>query len=207
VLPVTNGPCVSPSSSGSPSRGVSEFQLPSLYQFSAVDAASAVDYSKDIEVNDGVVNSPPPKARNLTYDLSPSPLCREKRALERCQDTLPSTGNDDERRGPNRRLRLGPHPCGIPVNHVPHPTTPPPSQVPTCVDALPLHIIVSPPTSAPSLVCRSESDRCLKLRRGGSHSSSMYELENVDIAPFETVAPVSEPTNKVHTSTCSYSVS
>lgn len=67
-----------PSSPGSPSHGVNDFQLPSLYQFLAVDAAFAVDYSKDVEVNNIVVDNPPAQVVNLTYALSPSPLYKEK---------------------------------------------------------------------------------------------------------------------------------
>ena len=54
--------------------------MPSLFQFSAVDAASAVDYSKASGFEDGVVDSPPPKVAKLNYAPSPcpSPLCNEK---------------------------------------------------------------------------------------------------------------------------------
>ena len=57
----------------SPSIGVTDVSMPSLFQFSAVDAASAVDYSKDSGFEDGVVDSPPPKVAKLNYVPSPSP--------------------------------------------------------------------------------------------------------------------------------------
>ena len=64
----------------SPSIGVTVVSMPSLFQFSAVDAASAVDYSKDSGFEDGVVDSPPPKVARLNYGPSPnpSPLRNEK---------------------------------------------------------------------------------------------------------------------------------
>ena len=64
----------------SPSIGVTDVSMPSLFQFSAVDAASAVDYSKDSGFEDGVVDSPPPKVAKLNYapSPSPSPLRNEK---------------------------------------------------------------------------------------------------------------------------------
>ena len=54
--------------------------MPSLFQFSAVDAASTVDYSKDSGFEDGVVDSPPAKVAKLNYapSPSPSPLRNEK---------------------------------------------------------------------------------------------------------------------------------
>jgi hypothetical protein len=64
----------------SPSIGVTDVSMPSLFQFSAVDAASAVDYSKDSGLEDGVVDSPPTKVAKLNYapSPSPSPLRNEK---------------------------------------------------------------------------------------------------------------------------------
>ena len=80
--------------------------MPSLYQFSAVDAASAVDYARDVGIEDGVVNSPPPKLHSRTRAPSPSPLSKEKRTLVR----LATTSREDgvPRRGPSRRLRMDP---------------------------------------------------------------------------------------------------
>ena len=70
----------SPSGCSSPSLGATEVPMPSLFQFLAVDAASAVDYSKDSEFEDGVVDSPPAKVAKLNYapSPSPSPLRNEK---------------------------------------------------------------------------------------------------------------------------------
>ena len=47
--------------------------MPSLFQFSAVDAASVVDYSKDFGFEDGLVDNPPAKVVKLNYAPSPSP--------------------------------------------------------------------------------------------------------------------------------------
>lgn len=92
--------------------------MPSLYNFSAVDAASAVDYSRDID--DGVVNSPPPISIPRSYAPSPSPLSREKRTLVRLGRASSSTDDGVIRRGPSRRLSLDPpllQPS--PVEHIP----------------------------------------------------------------------------------------
>jgi hypothetical protein len=77
---VVNGPSASPSGPGSPSLGMSDIAMLSLFQFSAVDAASAVDYSKDSGFEDGVVDSPPAKVAKLNHapSPSPSPLRNEK---------------------------------------------------------------------------------------------------------------------------------
>ena len=77
---VVNDMSASPSGPNSPSLGVTEVPMPSLFQFSAVDAASAVDYSKDSGFEDGVVDSPPAKVAKLNYapSPSPSPLRNEK---------------------------------------------------------------------------------------------------------------------------------
>lgn len=53
-----NAPSTSPLSPDSPSRGDSDFPILSFYQFSTMDVASAVDYSKDTEANDKVVDTP-----------------------------------------------------------------------------------------------------------------------------------------------------
>jgi hypothetical protein len=90
-----------------------------------------------------------------------------------------------------------PLPCGDPDDSVPCATNLLPVDVPPCVDAPPLRIVGTEPKSTPSTVCRSESDRCLTLRRSGRHSSSMYELANGSVGPFKTMTPVSEPATKV----------
>ena len=198
MLPVPTTPSASPSSPGS-TRGVSDFQLPSLYQFSALDAASAVDYSKDIEVNDGVVDSPPAKVASLKYAPSPSPLCKEKRALERRRDASPPGNDGDARQGPSRRLRLEPLTCDGLAESVPPSTILSPLDVLACVDVLPEG---GPRKSTPSVICRSESNRCLALRRSGRNSSPMVELAGVVSAPFETMTrvldkPTDSPATKV----------
>ena len=53
-----------------------------------MDAISAVDYSKDVEVNDNVVDNLLAIVVNLTYAPSPSLLYKEK-MLGRHQDTSP----------------------------------------------------------------------------------------------------------------------
>jgi hypothetical protein len=59
---------------------VTDAAMPSLFQFSIVNIASAVDYSKDFGFEDGVVDSPPTKVAKLNYapSTSPSPLFNEK---------------------------------------------------------------------------------------------------------------------------------
>lgn len=66
--------------------------MPSLFQFSAVDAASNVDYSKDTGLEDGVVDSPPAKVAKLNYapSPSPSPLGNEKHVRTFGIDAPPS---------------------------------------------------------------------------------------------------------------------
>src|SRR6202048_482477 len=86
--------------------------MPSLYHYSAVDAASAVDYSRDID--DGVVNSPPPKLVARAYAPSPSPLSKEKRTLVRLGHLSPSRDDGVARRGPSRRFRMEGPPCPPP---------------------------------------------------------------------------------------------
>lgn len=81
VLPITNGPSVSLSSPNSPSHNMNDFQSSLFYQFLAMDVASAIDYSKDLKVTDGVLENPLAKVVNLTYAMSPSSLCKKKRAL------------------------------------------------------------------------------------------------------------------------------
>lgn len=59
--PITNGPSPSLCSPRSPSCVGRYHQFPSFYHFSEVDATSVVRYSKDADVNDGVMDSPPAK--------------------------------------------------------------------------------------------------------------------------------------------------
>lgn len=83
------------------SHGCTDGTVPSLYQFSVVDAASAIDYSKgDLEA--GVVNSPPAKRFPLRVS-SPSPL----KLRERPNMLLsPNRCSGDKSLVPNRRLRM-----------------------------------------------------------------------------------------------------
>ena len=194
MLHFTNGHTASASSPGSPSRGVTEIQLPSLYQFSAVDATSTVDYSKHSQVNDGVVDSPPPKVLSLAYAPSPSPLCKEKRALERNRDISTPSDDNDVRQRPSRRLHLEPSPCGDAMLCTTNISSP---KVLPCVDAPPLGIVLTRPTSAPSKVCKSESGRCLTLRRSEKDALSMFGMTNVVVDPIKTLAHVSDPTTTV----------
>ena len=76
--PLLNNPCLPRSTLASSSRNVTDSQMPSLYQFSAIDVASAVDYSHDLGINDNVVNNPPPRLVTRTYTVLPSPLSKEK---------------------------------------------------------------------------------------------------------------------------------
>ena len=63
----------SPSYTGSPSLGMSDVAMPLLFQFLVVDAASAIDYSKDSGFEDGIVDSPPAKVANSSTLHLPSP--------------------------------------------------------------------------------------------------------------------------------------
>ena len=113
--------------------------MPSLYHFSAVDAASAVDYSRDVGIDDGVVNSPPPKLVARAYAPSPSPLSKEKRTLVRLGHLSPSRDDGVARRGPSRRLRMeGPPSRTSPASSVPPPATSPAMVGPPRLDSDPL---------------------------------------------------------------------
>ena len=79
--------------------------MPSLYQFSTVDATLIVDYSRDVGIGNGVVNSPPPRLVAHTYALSPPPLSKEKRTLVRLGHLSPSRDDGVARCGPSWRLR------------------------------------------------------------------------------------------------------
>ena len=73
----------------------SNFNIPSLYQFSIVNAASIVDHSKDPGVEDGVVdNAPPPPTPGQGYGLClrsiPFSLCNKKGMHVLGVDTLMS---------------------------------------------------------------------------------------------------------------------
>ena len=112
--------------------------MPSLYLFSAVDAASAVDYSRDVGIDDGVVNSPPPKLVARTCALSPSPLSKGKRTLVRLAHSSPSRDDGIARRGPIRRLRMDASPCvPSPVDSAP-PFKAPVGSFPPVGDSSPL---------------------------------------------------------------------
>ena len=130
--------------------------MPSLYHFSAVDAASAVDYSRDID--DGVVNSPPPKLVARAYAPSPSPLSKEKRTLVRMGHRSPSRADGVARRGPTRRLRMEGPPCHpSPASSVPPPATSPAMVGPPHLESDPLfknamvHSAPDAPVDAPLL--------------------------------------------------------
>lgn len=67
-----NCPSPSLSSLGSSFGNVANFQLLSLNQFLVMDTTSAIDYMKDVEVEDGVVDSLP--ARVLAPHMLHRPL-------------------------------------------------------------------------------------------------------------------------------------
>lgn len=67
---------------------MSDFKLPSRYQFLAMDIAYTIDYSKEAEVNDNVLK---------LFAPLPSPLYKNKQALECHQDTSMSGDDDDAR--------------------------------------------------------------------------------------------------------------
>lgn len=74
------------------------YSIPSQLNFSAVDAASTVDYSKGL-IEDGVVNSPPNKTPMPLKSPSPSPL--RKRVA-----TTTSSGSMGDP-VPHRQLQMG----------------------------------------------------------------------------------------------------
>lgn len=94
---------------------MSDVEMPSLFQFSALDAASAVDYSKGTNVDDGVVDSPPAKVVKLNYAPSPSPLRSEKRARVLRSGASPSKDSAPKGLRSNRRLCMDQPPCDVPA--------------------------------------------------------------------------------------------
>ena len=129
--------------------------MPSLYHFSAVDAASAVDYSRDVGIDDGVVNSPPPKLVARAYAPSPSPLSKEKRTLVRLGHLSPSRDDGVARRGPTRRLRMEGPPCHTsPAANVTPPAT-------STAIVGPPDAPATPPSCPPSLAWTPPKTRCL----------------------------------------------
>lgn len=103
-----NGEYSLPSSPASPSRGDSDLPIPSLYQFSAADAASAADYSNDPGVEDGVVNSPPAKVCGGAYAPTPSPLRGGKRMRLTGGGMSPREGSAPKCPKSSRRLCMDP---------------------------------------------------------------------------------------------------
>ena len=98
------------------SEAYTDGAMPSLYEISALDAASAVDYSKG-NIDDGVVNSPPPK-RVFVHVASPSPLKKAHRPDRRLS---PSRSNGPRDLVPHRRLRMDVHADGTnPSSFVAH---------------------------------------------------------------------------------------
>ena len=81
-----------------------------------MNVASIVNYSKDVKVEDNVVDQTPTGVVNLTYALSPSPLCKEKQTLEGRQDTSPSRNDDFTPQRPIERLSMEALLCGLPFN-------------------------------------------------------------------------------------------
>ena len=59
-----------------------------------------------------------------------------------------------------------------------------------------LSINIHPISLAPSMIGLSESDHYLALCQSGRYSSSMFELANVFVAPFETVTPIPRAHNQ-----------
>jgi len=122
-------PSASASDPGSPSRGVSDVEMPSLFQFSAVDAASAVDYSKNAGLEDGVVDSPPAKLGKRNY--SPSPLRNNGRALIDDMDAPPPKSSVPRAPRSSRRLCMDEHRMDVPqFTNVPPVIVPTPVIVP-----------------------------------------------------------------------------
>lgn len=79
-----------------------------LFLCSAADAASTIDYSKAVDINDGVVDSPPSRGAPPTSMTSPSPL-RTQTWTPSCRDRSPSLTQYDPNacRTPQRKLYGG----------------------------------------------------------------------------------------------------
>jgi hypothetical protein len=81
-----------------------------------MNVASAVNYSKDVKVEDNVVDRTPTRVVNFTYALSPSPLCKEKQMLEGRRDTSPSRNDDFSPQRLIERLRMEAPLCDLPFD-------------------------------------------------------------------------------------------
>lgn len=115
--------------------------------------------------------------------------------LECRQDTSLSRDGDNIHEGPSRRLCLKPLSCDDLINPVHFATNLPPPNVRSCVDALPLYMIVHPRKSTTSMVCRLKPDRCLTLWQSRKHSSSIFEHKGAFVALFKAMIYVLEPSN------------
>ena len=101
----------------------------SLMLYSAVDAASAVDYSKDAALDDGVVDSPPAKIGKRNYD--PSPLRNAKDALIDDIDAQPPNPSVPKTPRSSRRLCMDEPLLDVPLfTNVPSVLAPAPVDVP-----------------------------------------------------------------------------
>ena len=117
--PLLDGPLHPPSSRGSHTCGVIDLQIPSLYQFSTVDATSAVDYFRDVDINDGVLNNLPPKIVACTYTPLPSLLSKDRQMLVRLGHVSPSRDDVVNRHGLSQHLRMEAPWCDLsPVDSV-----------------------------------------------------------------------------------------
>ena len=113
-----------------------DFHVSSLYQFSVVDATLAVDYSWDVGIDDGVVNSPPPIVVSHSYTPSPSPLSKEKQTLVWCWHVSPLRDDNVACRELSQRLCMeDPRYDPSSVNSSPPPPNSSMIVIPPCLDS------------------------------------------------------------------------
>lgn len=174
---------------------MSNFQLPSFYKFSTGDTTSTADYSKDAEVNDGIVDDPPTTIVNLTYVLSAFPLYTKKLAINAfktpCHWRMTMMLIKWQAYVSTWNL---PYVMFLLIKFLVLQTFPRLRSMHASMPFLP--IIIRPPSLVPSMVGKFEFNCCFAHHQSGRHSSS-FDPRNVVVAMFKTISPILEPvTNK-----------
>jgi hypothetical protein len=90
-----------------------------------VDATFAIDYSKDVQVNNDIVDNLLAIVVNLTYDASPSLLYKEKQSLIRRRDISLNGDDNDVCQGPSKCYPTEAPLYDVNVNPIPCPLIPP----------------------------------------------------------------------------------
>lgn len=91
-----------------------------LFLCSADDAASTIDYSKAVNIDDGVVDSPPSRGPLLTFAKSPSPLRTQSwTPFDRDQSPSPKHADALACKTPQRQLYCTTAPPVVMDNEVP----------------------------------------------------------------------------------------